>query len=163
MPAAVQGVYVRVLGRPCGGRLAPLFGLALVMISCHGLDASAKSNKSAKGAVEIELNKLEAEGNTCQAYFVFDNKSRTDYKELKVDLVVFRPDGVIERRFAMEIAPLEAEKRTVKLFELNETACDEIGSFLVNGVLACKGNPKPKRDCLRQLSLSSRVDVELAK
>lgn len=160
MLAVCRGAYMRVFGRPRGGRLATCLSLAVAMISLHGLDASANPSK---GAVEIELNKLEAEGSTCQAYFVFDNKSRTNYEELKVDLVVFGPDGVVERRFAMDIAPLEAEKRTVKLFELNETSCDEIGSFLVNGVLECKGRPKPKKDCLRQLDLSSRVDVEFAK
>ena len=143
--------------------LALYLGLLLAAACSNGIDALAKSSKSAKSAVEIELNRLEAQGNDCQAYFVFDNKSSSDYQEFKVDLVVFRPDGVIERRFAMEIAPLEAEKRTVKLFELNETACDEIGSFLINDVLACKTKPKEISDCLGQLVPQSRVDVELTK
>ncbi|MHA1517390.1 MAG: hypothetical protein ACTSYK_02190 [Alphaproteobacteria bacterium] len=154
---------MRSCGRTCKLRLTVGLGLLVALFCLNGLDASAKSSKSSKSAVEIELNKLEAQGNDCQAYFVFDNKSRAKYQELKVDLVVFKPDGVIERRFAMEIAPLEAEKRTVKLFELNETACDEIGSFLLNGVLACKANRKTRNDCLGQLVPSSRVNVELTK
>jgi hypothetical protein len=154
---------MRACGKARGGRLALCLGLSLAAVCLNGIDALAKSSKSSS-TVEIELNKLEARGNDCQAYFVFNNKSRTNYQEFKVDLVIFRPDGVIERRFAMEIAPLEAEKRTVKLFELNETACDEIGSLLINGVLACKASRKQKKnDCLGQLVPQSRLDVELTK
>lgn len=153
---------MRASGEAHSSRLVLYLGLSLAAMFPNGTDALAKSSKSSS-AVEIELNKLEAEGNDCQAYFVFDNKSSTNYQEFKVDLVVFRPDGVIERRFAMEIAPLEAEKRTVKLFELNETTCDEIGSLLINGVLACKASRKQKNDCLGQLVPQSRVDVELTK
>ena len=137
--------------------------LPIAAICFLGIDASAKSSKSGRNTVEIELNKLEVLGDHCQAYFVFDNKSGADYEELKVDLVVFRPDGVIEHRFAMEVAPLEANKRTVKLFELNDTACDQIGSLLVNDVLACKATRRTKKDCLGLLVPSSRVDVALTK
>ena len=47
------------------------------------------------GAIAIELNKLEMQGNQCRAYFVVTNKNAANYKELKLDLVLFRPDGVI--------------------------------------------------------------------
>lgn len=121
------------------------------------------SAKIANGSIGMELNKLSADGAGCQAYFVFDNQSAADYGTLKVDLVMFKPDGVIEKRFAMEVAPLDAKKRTVKLFELKETACDKIGSFLVNGVLECEEGKRTRTDCIDRLVPSSRVDVELKK
>ena len=142
------------------GRRAALLILTIIGVAFFGPGAFAKTSK---GSIGMELNKLNADGAGCQAYFVFDNQGGADYGTLKVDLVVFKPDGVIERRFAMEVAPLNAKKRTVKLFELKETACDKIGSLLINGVLECKEGSRTRKDCIDRLVPSSRVDVELTK
>ena len=121
------------------------------------------SAKASSDTIGVELNKLNPEGNGCQAYFVFDNQSGSEYGELKVDLVVFNSEEVVERRFAMDIAPLEAKKRTVKLFELKEMSCDKIGSLLINGVLECKEGKHTRSDCVDRLVPSSRIDVKLTK
>lgn len=136
--------------------------LALAVGATLGF-GTVSSLAATQNKIGFELNKLASEGNACQAYFVFDNQGTLDYQELKVDLVVFESDGEIERRFAMQIAPLEAKKRTVKLFELKDMDCDKIGSLLVNGVLECKAGSKSKSDCLDLLDPSSRVDVKLSK
>lgn len=125
--------------------------------------AGETSAKTSKETIGIELNKLSDEGAGCQAYFVFDNQGGADYGKLKLDLVVFNSDEVIERRFAMEVAPLDAKKRTVKLFELKKISCDTIGSFLINGVLECKEGTKTRKDCVERLVPSSRVDVKITK
>jgi len=111
----------------------------------------------------IELNKLEAQGDDCRAYFVIDNKDDTAYDGLKLDLVLFKPDGVIGQRFAVELAPLKGKKRTVKLFDVAGTSCDEVGSFLINEVMECKTSTGEKTDCLQDLSVSSRTNNELSK
>src|SRR4026207_2230004 len=49
------------------------------------------------------LSKLEPRGQACRAYFVVGNKTKTPYEELKLDLVLFRPDGVIGGRFAVDL------------------------------------------------------------
>jgi len=121
------------------------------------------SAKASNDTIGVELNKLNPEGKGCQAYFVFDNQSGSEYGELKVDLVVFNSQEVVERRFAMDIAPLEAKKRTVKLFELKEMSCDKIGSLLINGVLECKEGKRTRSDCVDRLVPSSRIDVKLTK
>lgn len=128
------------------------------MVTIFGGSAEASND-----TIGVELNKLNPEGNGCQAYFVFDNQSGSEYGELKVDLVVFNSDEVVERRFAMDIAPLDAKKRTVKLFELKEMSCDKIGSLLINGVLECKEGKHTRRDCVDRLVPSSRIDVKLTK
>ena len=115
------------------------------------------------GSLAIELNKLEAQGEDCRAYFVIDNKKDTAYDELTLDLVLFRPDGVIGQRFAVELAPLKAKKRTVKLFDVAGTSCDEVGSFLINEVMECKTSTGEAADCLQDISVSSRTDNELTK
>jgi hypothetical protein len=115
------------------------------------------------GSISIELNKLEPQGQQCRAYLVIQNKGDTNYSELKLDLVLFRPDGVIGRRFAVELAPLKANKRTVKLFDLEGTACDEVGSFLINDVMECKAESGPVTDCLQSIVTSTLTNVQLTK
>jgi hypothetical protein len=113
--------------------------------------------------VSIELNKLEPQGKTCRAYIVIQNKGTNNYQELKLDIVLFKPDGVIGKRFAVDLAPLKADKRTVKLFDIEDTACEEVGSFLINDVMECKADTGPLTDCLKDLNVSSRTNVELTK
>ena len=115
------------------------------------------------GSISIELNKLEAQGQTCRAYVVVTNKSDKEYQSLNLDLVLFRPDGVIGRRFAINLAPLKPDKRTVKLFDIDETPCDQVGSVLINDVLECKTASGPVDDCLKDISVSTLTKVQLTK
>lgn len=134
----------------------PLMAVALVLSSLGAATAE-------EGNIAIELNKLEAHDKDCRAYFVIDNKNDTSYDTLKLDLVLFRPDGVIGQRFAVELAPLKAKKRTVKLFDVSGTACDQVGSFLINDVMECKADTGDVPDCLQEISVSSRTDNQLTK
>ena len=115
------------------------------------------------GSIAIELNKLEPQGHQCSAYFVINNTNDTNYQAFKLDLLLFRPDGVIGRRFAIDLAPIRSNKRTVKLFELADTPCDDVGSFLINEVMECKGDAGPTDDCLKDITVSSLSNVQLTK
>src|SRR5688500_11394221 len=112
--------------------------LATVVIFALATLLGFVAAKAEESSIAIELNKLEPQGNQCRAYLVIQNKSSTIFSELKLALLLFQPDGVIGRRFAVELAPLKANKRTVKLFDLEGTACDEVSSFLINDVMECK-------------------------
>jgi hypothetical protein len=155
-------VLLKSNARRHGAGLAKkIAGTALIAMSLllTGLGAATAQ----EGSVAIELNKLEPKDGDCRAYFVIDNTSNRTYETLKLDLVLFRPDGVIGQRFAVELAPLKAKKRTVKLFDVAGTACDEVGSFLINDVMECKAGTEDVPDCLQDLSVSSRTDNELSK
>ena len=134
---------------------AIMAGTLLITLS-HGIHAQ-------DAPLTVELNKLEAEGQGCRAYFVITNKTDTAYKAIKLDLVLFRPDGVIGRRFAVDLAPLQGNKRSVKLFDIDGTACDQIGSFLVNDVMECKSDAGPIPDCMKGLAVSTLTNVQLTK
>lgn len=114
-------------------------------------------------ALTIELNKLEPQGEGCRAYVVVQNDDETAYKTFKLDLVLFQQDGVIGRRFAMDLAPLKAKKRTVKLFDLDKIACDKIGSFLINDVVECASDAGPVENCLAGITVKSLTSVQLSK
>lgn len=139
---------------------ASLMSRCALAVALLGLGTTAQAEQ---GVLAIELNKLEPEGGQCRAYFVVSNKTGTGYQELKLDLVLFRPDGVIGRRFAIDLAPLEANKRAVKQFELPNTPCDEVGSFLINEVMECKADAGPVADCLKDIAVSSLTKAQLTK
>ena len=67
--------------------------------------------------LSVELNKLETQDKGCRAYVVVNNAGATAYRSVKLDLVLFQPDGIIGKRFAVDLAPLKPQKRTVKLFD----------------------------------------------
>lgn len=113
--------------------------------------------------MSVELNKLETFDKGCRAYIVVNNTSDTAYQALKLDLVLFQTDAVIGRRFALDLAPLKAQKKSVKLFEIDAMACDKIGSFLINDVIDCKTEQGAVDQCLQRLSTSTRTTVQLTK
>ena len=114
-------------------------------------------------ALSLELNKLEPLDKGCRAYMVIDNKAAADYDTLKLDLFMFRTDGVIGRRFAIDLGPLRASKRSVKLFDLGGAPCEEVGSFLINEVLDCKAGGVAESDCLTRIAPSSLAAAKLTK
>ncbi len=135
--------------------LVALAGCATLLC---GLDVAL----SQEGSVAIELNKLEPQDQGCRIYFVVNNKSPA-YQELKLELILFRPDKVVDRRFAVDLGPLKADKRSVKLFDIAGTPCDQVGSFLINVVMECKAESGPVSDCLKNISVSTLTNVQLDK
>ncbi|MEM9765467.1 MAG: Tat pathway signal sequence domain protein [Pseudomonadota bacterium] len=130
----------------------PLFFLVL-MFGSPALGAEPR--------IGVELNKLEAEGGSCQAYLVLENGTEDAFDRLVLDLVMFDPDGIIARRLAVDLAPLAAGKLAVKVFSVPDLACASIGRVLVNGVLGCEAGGASHEDCLSLVETTSRVDVDL--
>jgi hypothetical protein len=136
---------------------APALGFAVACL-CSGTPTFAETP-----SISVELNKLEPNGGNCRAYLVVNNESKTGLKAFKLDLVLFKNDGVIGRRFAVELAPLRPSKRSVKLFDIDATSCDSVGSFLINDVLECHAESGEIGDCLAAISASSLSQVKLTK
>jgi hypothetical protein len=115
------------------------------------------------GFVSLELNKLESHEKSCRAYLVVNNHTDAAFQSVKLDLVMFQSDGVIGRRFALELAPLRPKKRTVKLFDLEGIACERVGNFLLNDVIECQTDSGPIGDCLTRLEVSALGPIQLSK
>jgi hypothetical protein len=137
--------------------------LATAVMAQDATPPTQDQSKPEDGGISLELNKLEASDKGCRAYVVVTNPTGTSYDAYKLDLVMFQPDGIIGRRFAVDLAPLRPSKRTVKLFELDDTQCDGIGSFLVNDVMECHASSGPVKDCLASMKVNSLTKVEIAK
>jgi hypothetical protein len=125
--------------------------------------AATPAPTPAATSTSLELNKLETYDKGCRAYMVVNNTSDVTYQAYKLDLVLFQADGIIGKRFALDLAPLKPQKKTVKLFELDGVGCDKIGSFLINEVMECKADSGPVADCLQRMSTSSLTAVKISK
>ena len=161
--------------RPAFNRLtrAALIAASLAVI-CAVLPASAQdaapdatgakaAPAAPKAPISVELNKLETLDTGCRAYVVVTNTTDVAYATLKLDLVMFKPDGVIGRRFAVDLAPLRKDKRSVRLFDLSGIGCDDVGNLLINDVLECRNDEGPVEDCLSRLSVTSLTKASLSK
>ena len=113
--------------------------------------ATAQPATPSDSNISLELNKLEPSDKGCRAYIVVSNPSATQLDAFRLDLVMFQKDGVIGRRFALDLGPLRPNKRAVKLFEMDGTKCEDIGSFLVNDVMECRSGGSAVDDCLGRM------------
>ena len=113
--------------------------------------------------LKIELNKLEAVEGACRAYMIFENNSGNTYDSLKLDLVMFDSDGLINKRIAVEGAPLPVGKTSVKLFDIKDVSCEQLGRILLNDVLTCSGPAGEYTDCLSLIETTSRNLVSFFK
>ncbi|KXX65564.1 hypothetical protein [Marichromatium gracile] len=116
-----------------------------------------------EGGLEVELNKLEQRADACVTYLVFGNRTAVDLTSLQLELVLFDDQGLIQQRLALEAAPLAAGKTSVKLFEVADTRCEQIGRILVNGIGACSSAEGTLTDCLQRIEPSSRLSTKLFK
>jgi len=137
--------------------------LALTAATAAAALAAVATTASAGPGVSVELNKLEKSDKGCRVYLVINNSADSAYQAYKLDLVLFQPDGVIGKRLSLDLAPIRAAKRTVKLFDLEGVACDQVGSLLVNDMLDCRTDAGAQNDCLAGLTLSSLTNVKLSK
>ncbi|WP_083567459.1 hypothetical protein [Hyphomicrobium sp. CS1GBMeth3] len=137
------------------------FNLGITAFACLTLGTVAAVAEPK--ALTVELNKLDTQGTGCRAYVVVQNDDDASYKTFKLDLVLFQSDGIIGRRFAMDLGPLKAKKRTVKLFDLDNIPCDNIGSFLINDVVECASETGPVENCLAGVTVKSLAKAQLQK
>jgi len=111
----------------------------------------------------VELNKLEDVDTGCQAFFLFQNGLEQNLSEFEMSLAILTPDSIIDRLLTIDAAPLPAQRTTLKLFEIPDTQCTQIGEILLHDIPACtpqNGNPL---DCFSFLELTSRAAAPLVK
>jgi hypothetical protein len=105
--------------------------------------------------IRIELNALATVKGHCQASFVIENKTANAIGSLKLDLVIFNKEGVIDQRLVVEMGPLRGVKTVVKAFAFDGD-CERAGSILLNDVTAC--DLPDSKTCLDRLHLSSKLN-----
>jgi hypothetical protein len=139
--------------------IACLGGGALALAAAAGWPAAAHAQEDA--ALAIELNKMEDTAQGCLSSFLFDNRTGHELSRFQIDLVFFDPDGIATKQLLLDMAPLYVDKKTFASFLLDATACDKIGSILVNSVPRCENGSGHEVGCIDLLKVSSRSRVPL--
>lgn len=138
------------------------FFIAIAAFPALAQDKPAAESAS-KGAIDIELNKLEPGNNGCRAFMVMHNGTNRSYSNLQLDLVVFDPKGIIVDQLAVDMAPLSADKTMVKVFEIAGHDCGNFGRVLLNDVLTCKAGDAAVERCIDLLVPTSRAAIGFIK
>jgi hypothetical protein len=140
---------------------ACLGGGALALVAAIGWQAQAHAQDD--GTLTIELNKMEDTEQGCLSSFLFDNQTGHQLSRFQLDLVFFDAEGIAAKQLLLDMAPLYVDKKTFASFVLDATACDKIGSILVNAVPACENGSGHEIGCVDLLEVSSRSQVPLEK
>jgi hypothetical protein len=125
-----------------------------MLLMAAGLAASPALADPAQDTASVELNRLESRAEGCRVWMLVRNPGAA-LDPLRLDLVVFGKDQVVNRRLALDLGPLPAEKTMARIFDLAGTPCDAVGHILLNDVLAC--GPDTPAACLARLAVSSRA------
>jgi hypothetical protein len=124
-----------------------------------GLAANAQTGK-----LTIEINKFEEiEGGGCRAFFLFQNSTTTSFEGFEMSLAIFNKAGVIDRLLSIDAAPLPVARTMLKLFEVPQIACTDIGQVLLHDVPVCKPQNAEATDCYPLIALSSKTSAPLVK
>lgn len=157
--ATVPAKWCRAVRRTAPGsanRIRTVLLAALLTLACAKAGAGDPN-------VRLELNKLEVAGNACRAYLLVENASGIGFEVLKLDLVMFDPDGIIADRLAVEAAPLPVGKTSLRVFDIPGLSCPSLGRMLLNDVVSCADAKGSRTDCLGLLSTGTRASVEFIK
>ncbi len=114
-------------------------------------------------SLTVELNKLEDVDANCQAFFLFQNGLEQNLTGFEMSLAILTPDGIIDRLLTIDAAPLPAQRTTLKLFEIPETSCANIGEVLLHDIATCTPQNGEELDCFSFLELNSRASAQLVK
>ena len=127
-------------------------------IVCFSAMAVAQGASKA-ASLRVELNKIEAAGENCRTYFLIDNPQPESWRSLKLDLFALDKDGVAAKRLAVEVGPVPSSKKLIKLFDFPGLSCPQIGSVLLNDVVACEGAASSREECLAAIETASKVEA----
>ena len=136
---------------------AVLFALAVVS------GAASAGAEVGDGAVKIELNKLEQTDKGCRFYWLVNNQSGIDLKELDLSFYWFQSDGVIGGDLRFAFAPAASKSLKVKKYMLPQKTCSDFASLLLNEINQCTATEGPVAECAKHLSYASRTTVEFLK
>lgn len=118
---------------------------------------TALAQDNASNPLRIELNRIEAAGESCRTYFLIDNQKGESWKSLKLDLFALDTDGIAAKRLAVEVGPVPRRKTLIKLFDFPGLACPRVGRVLLNDVLTCDGASAAREECLSAIETASKV------
>ena len=124
-------------------------------------DTPAETGEAnAAPSLSIELNRAVPTDNGCRLGFVTTNRLGADLSKAAFEIVLFNPQGLIERLLVLDFGAMPDGRTKVREFNLSGSSCDSIERVLVNDVSACEGDGVSREACASALKASSRADIE---
>jgi len=133
--------------------------LAIIAMMIGGVSAV----QAQEGGLTVELNKFESVEGGCQTFFLFKNDTGQNFEGFEMSLAIMSGDGIIDRLLTIDAAPLPASRTTLKLFEIPDTQCADIGEILLHDIGSCRPQNGEELDCFGFLTLNSRAAAPLVK
>lgn len=142
------------------------FAAAAALVVANAASAHAAPEGSAgeapanKGTINVELNRLEQNGEACRLTFVTHNGFSTDLKNSGFEMVIFDGKGLVKLMTVFDFGALPAGKTVVRRFDLPDTGCESVSRILVNGAARCSGEGIEAADCGAALKTKNLTDAE---
>lgn len=136
--------------------------VALVAASMAGpqVAAAETAGSNISKTVDIELNRLEQNGEACRMTFVAHNGLSSDLESSGFEMVVFDAKGLVKLMTVFDFGALPADKTVVRRFDLPDTGCESVSRILINGAARCKGEGIEASDCAKALKTKNLTDAE---
>lgn len=126
-------------------------------------ESSAAESAGTADTVLVELNKLENFEGGCRSFFLFRNRTEITLSAFEMSLAILDRDGVIDRLLTIDAAPLPAVRTTLKIFEIPEIGCAQVGELILHDIAACTSAHDEELDCFGIIELTSRAAPPLVK
>ena len=133
-----------------------LLGFLATLTFSHPAIAQNSAAATKTGKISIELNKLEEKPGSCRLYLVIRNQTKSDVKNLELDVFIFDRKDIITRRVGLNTRRLKPSRTYIRLFDITKVTCAGIERLVLNEVLSCTSTAGAKIDCEEDLALSSR-------
>ena len=131
-------------------------GAALVLA---GNTPALAQQTELQGSIFVELNRLESIEGACRVYFLIENQTEVLLRTFQLDVYIFDQDGVIARRLAFDTPQMPPGSPRVRVLDLADIDCPDIGRMLLNGALLCEDETGERDDCESAISVRSRAEA----
>lgn len=121
--------------------------------------SSPETGAEGDAVVLAELNKVETVESGCRSFFLFRNGTDTTLTGFEMSLAVLDRTGIIDRLLTIDAAPLPSRRTTLKLFDIPEMTCEDIGELILHDIATCAADDGRPLDCFDRLRLSSRAPI----
>jgi hypothetical protein len=139
--------------------VALVSALAMMGPTANAQDSAGGQAREEASSVLAELNKVETVEAGCRSFFLFRNGTDTTLTGFEMSLAVLDRDGIIDRLLTIDAAPLPARRTTLKLFDIPDMACEDVGELILHDIATCADDTGRTIDCFDLLRLSSRAGI----
>ena len=110
--------------------------------------------------LELELNLLETNQNSCNMIFVVNNKVSFSLESLVLETVFFDDEGNVTLLTLFDYGEIPKLSMRVSQFEIPDKKCENIGKILINGIESCEFE-KNNIDCKNIIAFKNKTQIEL--